>query len=196
MDASQSHFQDTHECNDAICYMHLCKYPSTEPTSLQVELTNATKLYGLIFLGSTTAFSAMVSAAIIFLQTSCIIPQAILLYRGRDKVLPIRYFSLGKFGWIVNATAVTWVVFLDIIYCFPTVRPVTSVNMNYVSVVCAGLVIFVIGLWFTSKRGKFTGPKINMEELIERRMAALNVEVTHGIGGDAESLETSMVMKK
>jgi hypothetical protein len=68
--------------------------------------------------------------------------------------------------------------------------------MNYVSVVCAGLVMFVIGLWFTSKRGKFTKPKINMEELIQRRMAALNVEVTHGIGGDAESLEISMVMKK
>jgi choline transport protein len=176
--------------------MYLCKHPSTEPTSLQVELTNTIKLYGLIFLGSTTAFSAMVSAAIIFLQTSCVIPQAILLYRGRDKVLPIRYFSLGKFGWIVNVTAVTWVVFLDIIYCFPTVRPVTSVNLNYVSVVCAGLVMFVIGLWFTCKRGKFTEPKINMEELIERRMAALNGEVTHGIGGDAESLETSMVMKK
>jgi choline transport protein len=103
---------------------------------------------------------------------------------------------LGKFGWIVNATAVTWVVFLDIIYCFPTVRPVTSMNMNYVSVVRAGLVMFVIGLWFTSKRGTFTGPKINMEELIERRMAALNGEVTPGIGGDSESLETSMVMKK
>jgi choline transport protein len=138
----------------------------------------------------------MVSAAIIFLQTSCIIPQAILLYRGRDEVLPIPYFSLGKFGWIVNATAVTWVVFLDIVYCIPTVRPIKSVNMNYISVVCNGLVLFVIGLWFTSKRGKFTGPKINMEELIERRMAALNVEVTHGIGGDTESLETSIVMKK
>ncbi|GKU04897.1 amino acid transporter [Fusarium langsethiae] len=51
-------------------------------------------LYGLIFLGSSTAFAAMVSAAIIFLQTSCVIPQAVLLYRGRERVLPLRYFNL------------------------------------------------------------------------------------------------------
>jgi choline transport protein len=115
----------------------------------------------------------MVSAAIIFLQTSCIAPQAILLYRGRDKVLPPRYFSLGRYGTAVNATAVIWVVFLDVIYCFPTAMPVTPQNMNFVSVVTVGLTLFVLSLWFTSKRGKFIGPKINMVELEERRMAAM-----------------------
>ncbi|PMD50300.1 amino acid transporter, partial [Hyaloscypha bicolor E] len=130
-------------------------------------------LYGLIFLGSTAAFSAMVSAAIVFLQTSCIAPQAILLYRGRDKVLPPRYFSLGQYGTAVNATAVIWVIFLDIIYCFPTAMPVTPQNMNFVSVVTIGLTLFVLGLWFTSKRGKFVGPKINMAELEARRLAAM-----------------------
>jgi choline transport protein len=115
----------------------------------------------------------MVSAAIVFLQTSCIAPQAILLYRGRDKVLPPRYFSLGKYGTAVNATAVVWVIFLDIIYCFPTTMPVTPQNMNFVSVVAVGLTLFVLGLWFTSKRGKFVGPKINMAELEERRLAAM-----------------------
>src|ERR1700737_1188994 len=101
----------------------------------------------------------MVGAAIIFLHTSCIIPQAVLLYRGRNKVLPERYFSLGRYGAAVNATAVAWVLFLDVVYCFPTSMPVTIGNMNYVSVVATGLTMFVIGLWFTSKKGKFTGPK-------------------------------------
>lgn len=138
----------------------------------------------------------MVGAAIIFLQTSCIIPQAILLYRGRDKVLPVRYFSLGKFGSAINATAVIWVVFLDIIYCFPTFMPVTKVNMNYVSVVVTGLVSFVIGLWFSSKKGKFTGPKVNMAQLTERRMAALKGGVMiEAVGNDVESLETDVPVK-
>jgi choline transport protein len=53
----------------------------------------------------------------------------------------------------VNATAVAWVMFLDIIYCFPTVMPVIKVNTNYVSVVVTGLVAFVIGSWFASKKG-------------------------------------------
>jgi choline transport protein len=166
------------------------------PANAMILSATCISLYGLIFLGSTTAFSAMVGAAIIFLQTSCIIPQAILLYRGRSKVLPVRYFSLGKFGTTVNATAVAWVVFLDVIYCFPTVIPVTEVNMNYVSVVVTGLVAFVIGLWFTSKKGNFTGPKIDMAQLTERRMAAITGEIiTDGLGEDAESLETAAVIK-
>jgi choline transport protein len=115
----------------------------------------------------------MVSAAIIFLQTSCVIPQAVILYRGRDKVLPPRYFNLGKLGAPVNAISVAWVVFLDVLYCFPTAMPVTPENMSYVSVVSAGLVGFVIILWFATKRKTFTGPHINMELLHARRVDGL-----------------------
>lgn len=116
----------------------------------------------------------MVSAAIIFLQTTCVIPQAIVLYRGRDRVLPQRYFNLGKFGAPINAISVAWVVFLDILYCFPTSLPVTPQNMSYVSVVCSGLMVFVIILWFTTKRGVFKGPKVDLDLLNERRLAAIN----------------------
>ena len=116
----------------------------------------------------------MVGANIIFLQTSCVIPQAILLYRGRDKVLPKRIFSLGRYGVFFNAAAVLWVLFLDIVYFIPTLQPVTVTNMNYVSVVTVGLVCFVLILWFTTKRVTFIGPKIDMEKLRMRREEALN----------------------
>jgi choline transport protein len=169
VDACQPPLQNASQCYVSLWHCSLCKLIAPE----LVEQSDLWQLYGLIFLGSTAAFSAMVSAAIVFLQTSCIAPQAILLYRGRDKVLPPRYFSLGKYGTAVNATAVTWVIFLDIIYCFPTAMPVTPQNMNFVSVVTIGLTLFVLGLWFTSKRGKFVGPKINMAELEARRLAAM-----------------------
>ena len=126
----------------------------------------------------------MVSAAIIFLQSSCVIPQAILLYRGRDRVLPQRHFTLGKFGVAVNATSVAWVFFLNVLYCLPTFRPVTPQNMSYVSVVCVGLLGFVIGLWFTTKRGTFQGPKIDYNLLNERRLAALQGDM---VGVEVES---------
>ncbi|KAF4502552.1 amino acid transporter [Fusarium agapanthi] len=153
-------------------------------------------LYGLIFLGSSTAFSAMVSAAIIFLQTSCVIPQAVLLYRGRDRVLPLRYFSLGKYGAAINGISVAWVVFLDILYCFPTTMPVTPENMSYVSVVFTGLVAFVIALWFTTKKGSFTGPQINLDLLNARRMAA--VQTLEGTSSTAEyhTLRSSEIVKE
>ena len=121
----------------------------------------------------------MVSAAIIFQQTSCIIPQAIVLFRGREKVLPPRYFNLGRLGPVVNATAVAWVVFLDVLYCFPTLLPVTPQNMSYVSVVSAGFVAFVLGLWFTTKRKVFKGPNVNYELMEERRLAAIVTETEH-----------------
>lgn len=154
------------------------------------------QLYGLIFLGSSTAFSAMVSAAIIFLQTSCVIPQAVLLYRGRDHVLPLRYFSLGRYGAAINGISVAWVVFLDILYCFPTTMPVTPENMSYVSVVFTGLVAFVIALWFTTKKGSFTGPQINLDLLNARRMAA--VQTLEGTRPTAEyhALRSSEIVKE
>jgi choline transport protein len=88
-------------------------------------------------------------------------------------VLPERWFNLGKFGPFINGLAVTWVVFLDILYCFPTTMPVTPQNMSYVSVVSVGLVTFVIVLWFTTKKGVFKGPQIDHDLLKARRHAAI-----------------------
>ena len=63
--------------------------------------------------------------------------------------------------------------------------PVTPQNMSWVSVVCTGLVSFVIILWFTTKRGVFKGPRVNKALLEERRLEAL-----HG-GADVYDAETT-----
>lgn len=54
--------------------------------------------------------------------------------------------------------------------------PVTPENMGYVSVVCTGLIGFVIVLWFTTKRKKFTEPRIDHNLLYQRHVAALHRE--------------------
>ena len=118
----------------------------------------------------------MLSAAIIFQQTSWVIPQAIVLYRGRDSVLPPRHFSLGRLGPFINGLAVVWVVFLDVLYCFPVALPVTPQNMSWVSVVSTGLVAFVIALWFTTKKGVFKGPEVDHDWMNQRRLAAIEGE--------------------
>lgn len=114
----------------------------------------------------------MVSATILFLQTSCVIPQAILLFRGRE-VLPERHFNLGKYGPVVNAIAVAWVTLIDVLACFPVFLPVTPHNMSYVAVVTVGLVAFVIILWITVKRGRYVGARVDFETMHARRRAAL-----------------------
>lgn len=140
----------------------------------------------------------MVNAAIVFQQTSCIIPQAILLYRGRHNVLPERYFNLGLFGAPINAVAVAWVLFLDVLYCFPTSMPVTLQNMSYVSVVTVGLITFVIVLWFLNKRKSFKGPRVDYDLLNIRRMANLHggepsIEATNVETGSVRSRKAGKV---
>lgn len=80
-------------------------------------------LYGLIFLGSSTAFASMVGACIVFMTTSYVISQGILAYRGREKILPARHLDLGWLGNPTNIGACVWVFFIDVVYCIPTAYP-------------------------------------------------------------------------
>lgn len=102
----------------------------------------------------------------IFMQMSCAFPQMILLYRGRDKILPPRPFNLGRFGTAVSAITTFWTLFITTIYFFPTERPVTKENMNYLVVVTAGFLAIIFALYF-SKRGTLKGPGIQAEKGLE-----------------------------
>lgn len=60
-------------------------------------------IFGLIFLGSTSAFNAIVSASVVALGVSYGIPIAINCLRGRKQLPPTRSFVLPEwFGWTVN----------------------------------------------------------------------------------------------
>lgn len=74
----------------------------------------------------------MVGACIVFMTTSYVIPQGILAWRGRNKILPERPLNLGAWGLPVNILACTWVVGIDVLFCFPPVMPVTKNNMNWI----------------------------------------------------------------
>lgn len=115
-------------------------------------------LYGLIYIGSTTAFNSIVSVAILALNVSYAVPQGIVLFRGRNKVLPTRSFRLGSFGILVNAFSCLWCAFYTIIFCFPTTLPAEVGSMNYVSVVIVGIILLILISWYGGKRKTFTGP--------------------------------------
>lgn len=118
-------------------------------------------LYGLIYIGSTTAFNSFIATAILFLNVTYAIPQAVVLFRGRATTLPSRHLDLGPvLGLFCNIFSVLWVALFTVIFCFPTFVPVTASGMNYVSVIIAGVCLFTTLLWWTSKRKTFTGPII------------------------------------
>ncbi|KAK5943822.1 hypothetical protein PMZ80_003103 [Knufia obscura] len=123
-------------------------------------------LYGLLYFASSTAFNPIVTSSIICLNLTYVVPQAILLFRGRT-LLPTRALSLGPFGYFVNGFSLFVVVIVSILLCFPIGIPVATDSMNYTSAVLAGLFIIVLGLWFTIGKN-FSGPAVdadNMESL-------------------------------
>lgn len=118
-------------------------------------------LYGLIYIGSTTAFNSFIATAILFLNVTYAIPQAVLLIRRRATILPSRHLDLGPvIGPFCNVFSILWVGLFTVIFCFPTFVPVTAAGMNYVSVIIAGVCLFTTLLWWTSKRKTFTGPNV------------------------------------
>jgi len=134
-------------------------------------------LYGLIYIGSTTAFNSIINLTILGLNVTYMIPQAIVLFRGREKVLPKRYFDLGPyFGRFCNAFSLLWVSLYTILFCFPEFIPVTPNTMNYVSVVIAGVVVFITGFWMLVKKGTFVGPDVHFEAFEAASEAVLREE--------------------
>ncbi|KAJ5630181.1 hypothetical protein N7528_003838, partial [Penicillium herquei] len=133
-------------------------------------------LYGLIYIGSEVAFNVFISSAILFLNLSYTIPQAVLLYRGnRQDLLLTRHFNLGnKFGTFCNVFSIAWMMLCTVLFCFPLSLPADPNNMSYVSVVLAGAFVFVTALWFLAgKRHSFTGPAVEIDAI-----AAINIADT------------------
>ena len=122
---------------------------------------------GCIFLGSTTAFNAMIGTGLILQQTSYAFPAALLMYRKRSKVyLPNgRYFKLGFFGWIANAMTVAFALLVVIFFNFPSIQPVEAGNMNYACAVLGAMAIFTIANWFGYAKKRYHGPRLPDELL-------------------------------
>ncbi len=114
---------------------------------------------GAIQLGSKTAFAALVGSFIILTTTSyalAIIPH---LLTGRKNV-PQGPFWMGKFGFVVNALSGLFIIFFDILYCFPYALPATVQGMNYNSVILVGILALTALWWVVHARTHYPGPKL------------------------------------
>lgn len=129
-------------------------------------------LLGLIYLGSSTAFNAVLSMAILGMYASYLSPILFMLMYGRRSSAPIirgfgsRSFNLGsRWGPIVNIVAILWLIVAMIFSTFPTMKPVTPDNMNYCVVVTMGWML-IGGIYYYLLGGKkrFAGPVVEPGE--------------------------------
>ncbi|KAJ5511445.1 Amino acid/polyamine transporter I [Penicillium expansum] len=129
-------------------------------------------LLGFIYLGSSTAFNAVLSMAILGMYASYISPIVFMLIYGRRKSAPIfrglgsGSFNLGPlWGPVVNIVAILWLLIGMVFSTFPTVEPVTPENMNYCIVVTMGwMVIGIVYYYLLGGKQRFTGPVVELAE--------------------------------
>lgn len=118
-------------------------------------------LLGLIYLGSPAAFNAFAGVAVMCLGASYAMPIVILLLNGR-KDMQDAPFNLGRFGTVINAVAVLWIMFAIVLFSMPAVIPVTS--MNYASVVFVGFGLISAAWYMINGQYYYEGPP-NPEEI-------------------------------
>lgn len=118
-------------------------------------------ILALIFLGSSDAFNAIVSAAVVSFTITYAIPPGINMLRGRRMLPETRSFKLpNTIGYICNAADVAWALLTTVLFVFPTSNPVNPVNMNY-CIVAFGVIIVIAGSnWIFTARKSYKPPTL------------------------------------
>ncbi|CEP21284.1 unnamed protein product [Cyberlindnera jadinii] len=118
---------------------------------------------GCIYMGSTTAYNAMVTGCITFLLLSYAIPIVCLLIKGRNNIKH-GPFWLGHFGLFSNIMTLAWTIFACVFFCFPFTMPVDKDNMNYASVVLVGMCLYSVVYWYIRGRRRFALNRPEVED--------------------------------
>jgi choline transport protein len=121
-------------------------------------------LLALIYIGSTTAFSALISLPLITLYISYMIPIAFLLLRKvRGQHPQYGPFKLGRWGIPINLYSVLYILYVLSFIPLPTILPVTALNMNYAGPLTLAVIILALMDWFLSGRFRFEIPVLKRE---------------------------------
>lgn len=163
-------------------------------------------IFGLIDLGSTSAFNAIISASVVALGLTYGIPVAINVLRGRRMLPEARAFALPEWlAWPANLLGIAYVILTTVLFVFPPALPVTGSNMNYCIVAFAIVLMISVIQWFVDGRKNYKGPKIeiDMSQLtgaqraeIEEQMGVEGVEMEKENGNSGSEHEAAMERPK
>ncbi|KAF8128590.1 amino acid transporter [Boletus edulis] len=109
------------------------------------------------YIGSATAFNAMLSSAAISVMLSYLQPIIIRVF-WPDSLPERGPFHLGKWSWPINLASFLFSSFICILFVLPTSYPVNEYDMNYAILAVGGVVVIVAINWVTWGRHSFVGP--------------------------------------
>lgn len=137
------------------------------PLNSIILTTGVVVIIGCIFLGSSSAFNAIVSASVVALGVTYATPPLINVLRGRKMLPPHRSFKLPEpLGWIVNIVGILYTILTTVLFVFPPELPVTGSSMNYCVVAFAIVVLISLFQWIVDGRKNYTGPRVDIDEQI------------------------------
>ncbi|KAL4895059.1 amino acid transporter [Aspergillus ambiguus] len=145
--------------DNAIPFSHLWSTTINDsPIPALCLVTTIEMLLGLIYLGSSSAFTAFASVGVIALAVAYCVPITISLLHCRVEVLRARWNAGPVVGAIANVGAICWIAFQLVLFSLPTTLPVTRMSMNYAAVVFVGCVALSMG-WYAvfGKTSKLCG---------------------------------------
>jgi choline transport protein len=118
-----------------------------------------TAILSLINLGSTVAIEAVASLSASLLLTSYMVSiSTLLLRRLTGPNLPIRRWTLGKWGATVNIVALCFLSVFWIFSFFPPTAVVTTQTMNWNSLMFGIIVVVATAYYFAKARYEYVGP--------------------------------------
>ena len=125
---------------------------------------------GLVNIGSSTAFNAMTTLALIGYYSSYLLSVTLLVIRRFGKKhIPFGPFKLGRFGLLINMLSIFYSVLIIVFMVFPPYQPVTVENMNYSSVIFGAVLLLSLILWFIYGRVEYKGPVRDVIEEMQLR---------------------------
>lgn len=122
-------------------------------------------LLSLINIGSATVFNAIVSLTVAGFFGSYLVPFSLMLYLRLRHPAELHFgpWRLGKLGPWVNGVAIVWSALVMFFSFWPTMVPVTAVNMNWSCVLWSGVMIFAGCFWVVHGRRVYKGPVVETE---------------------------------
>ncbi|QRD87513.1 amino acid permease [Aspergillus flavus] len=117
--------------------------------------------FGCIFLGSTSAFNAIISASVVALDLSYMMPILVNCLQGRN-ALPERKWNIPRtLGWTADIVSLCYIILTTVLFVFPPSKHVSGSNMNYCIAAFAVIISISVFQWIVDGRKNFTGPQLN-----------------------------------
>jgi choline transport protein len=120
-------------------------------------------ILGLVYIGSSTAFSAFVGSFIVMASLSYlafIIPN---IASRRRYVLKGPFTMPDPVFYVVATVASAYMCVWSVIYMFPFAMPFTASTMNYTSVMAGGCTILLAGWYVYIRNRGYVGPRAEVD---------------------------------